>query len=45
MTHAEQKQRDIPAGLVANVVNERLGALNWLIRNPDQGWDDFSVDS
>jgi hypothetical protein len=45
VTDAEQNQRDMPAGLRANVVNQRLGALNWLIRNPDQEWDDFSVDS
>jgi len=45
VTDAEQNQRDTPAGLQANVVNQRLGALNWLIRNPDQEWDDFSVDS
>lgn len=45
VTDAEQNQRDIPAGLEANVVIERLGALNWLIRHPDKEWDDFSVDS
>ena len=45
VTDAEQNQRDMPAGLQANVVNQRLGALNWLIRNPNQEWDDFSVDS
>ena len=44
LTDAQQNQRDIPAGLKANVVNQRLGALNWLIRNPDQAWDDFGVD-
>jgi hypothetical protein len=45
VTDAEQNQRDIPAGLQAHVVNQRRAALNWLIRNPDQEWDDFSVDS
>ena len=45
VTDAEQNQRDVPAGLDANVVNQRLGALNWLIRHPDKEWDDFSVDS
>jgi len=45
VTDAEQNQRDIPAGLQAHVVNQRRAALNWLIRNPDQEWDDFSVGS
>jgi hypothetical protein len=45
VTDAEQNQRDIPAGLQANVVNQRLGALSWLIRYTDKEWDDFSVDS
>lgn len=45
MTDAEQAQRDIPAGLKAIVVNERLNALNWLILSPTREWDDLSVDS
>lgn len=45
VTDAEQNQRDIPAGLEAHVVNQRLAALNWLIRYPNKEWDDFSVDS
>ena len=43
MTDTDQNQRNMPADLKANVVNERRYALDWLVRYPDKGWDEVST--
>ena len=40
---ADQDQRTIRAGLVADVVYERRHALNWLVRYTDDDWDDVRI--
>lgn len=42
---ARLNAREAPAGLDSGVVYERHYALNWLICNEDQDWDDVSTDT
>ena len=42
---ARLKQRDVPAGLDPGVTTERHYALNWLIGDGDEAWDDVNTNT